>query len=110
MLTIVFVTRRLPHLSHEDFVRHYRDVHAPLAQSLPGLVEYRQMDVLPDVEWEGHRSPYDAVSVYVFESDDAAAAAWASREGVELNEDTVRFMQWTSILALPVSDARVLEP
>jgi uncharacterized protein (TIGR02118 family) len=99
--SIVFVTRRLPHLTHEEFVRHYEEVHAPLAQQLPGLVEYRQMPIRADYEWNGQQTRFDAVSVYVFESDEAATAAWASPEGVAVNEDTVIFMEWESILAFP---------
>src|SRR4051794_12590110 len=108
--TIVFVTRRLAHLTHEQFVRHYEEVHAPLARELPGLVEYRQMPIRTDYQWNGQAAEYDAVSVYVFESDEAAAAAWESLQGVELNEDTVRFMDWGAILAFPGGDVRVLSP
>ena len=99
--TLVFVTTRLPHLTHDEFVRHYREVHAPLAQRLPGLVEYRQMPISQDVEWDGRPPAGDAVSVYEFESEDAADAAWVSPEGVEVNHDTKTFMNWESILAFP---------
>jgi uncharacterized protein (TIGR02118 family) len=108
--TIVFATRRLPHLTHEDFVRHYQEVHAPLAQALPGLVEYRQMPIRTDLEWNGQEARYDAVSVYVFASDEAASAAWESPQGVELNEDTVCFMDWDSILAFPGHDTLLYGP
>jgi uncharacterized protein (TIGR02118 family) len=108
--TIVFVTRRLPHLTHDEFVRHYVQIHAPLAQTLPGLVEYRQMPVPRDYAWNGQDPTYDAVSVYVFESDEAAVAAWASPEGVALNEDTMKFMQWDSILTFPGTSFRVFAP
>jgi uncharacterized protein (TIGR02118 family) len=106
MHIIVFVTRRLPHLSHEEFAEHYERVHAPLAQKLPGLVEYRQMDIRADYAWNGQEPTYDAVSTYVFESDEVAAAAWESSEGVVLNEDTVKFMEWDSILAFPGKSIR----
>jgi uncharacterized protein (TIGR02118 family) len=99
--SIVFVTRRLAHLTHDDFVRHYEHVHAPLARKLPGLVEYRQMPIRSDYLWNEQAPAYDAVSIYVFESDEAAAASWESPEGVALNEDTVTFMDWDSILAFP---------
>ena len=110
MHTIVFATRRLPHLTHEEFVEHYEEVHAPLARKLPGLVEYRQMAIRTDHQWNGQKAEYDAVSVYVFQSDEAAAKAWESPQGVELNEDTVRFMDWNAILAFPGIDVRVLTP
>jgi uncharacterized protein (TIGR02118 family) len=108
--TMVFATRRLPHLTHEQFIRHYEDVHAPLARQLPGLVEYRQMPVRSDYQWHGQRASYDAISVYVFESDEAASSAWASPQGVELDEDTGRFMDWEDILAFPGFETRVSYP
>ena len=110
MHTIVFITRRLPHLTHDGFVEHYRQVHAPLARRLPGLVEYRQMPIRRDYKWEGQDPSYDAVSVYAFESDEAAVAAWESPEGIVLNEDTVKFMDWNTILAFPGASFDTLLP
>jgi uncharacterized protein (TIGR02118 family) len=99
--TIVFITRRLPHLTHEEFIRHYEDVHAPLAQRLPGVVEYHQLPIRADYECNGQVATYDAVSVYTFASKEAAEAAWASAEGAVLDKDTVTFMDWDSILSFP---------
>lgn len=101
MHTIIFATRRKPGLTREQFAEHYRAVHAPLARRLPGLVEYRQTLLRDDYQWRGQRCDYDAISVYVFTSDAAAQAAWASPEGIALNEDTGAFIDWDTIVAYP---------
>jgi uncharacterized protein (TIGR02118 family) len=110
MHTVVFITKRVDGMTHDEFVAHYEQIHAPLARELPGLIEYRQLPIRRDYEWNGQPADYDAVSVYVFESDDAAAAAWASPAGVAVNEDTVKFMHWDSILAFPGTDTSVHQP
>ncbi|MEU9343807.1 EthD family reductase [Streptomyces sp. NPDC048278] len=110
MHTIIFATRRKPGLTREQFAEHYRSVHAPLARRLPGLVEYRQTLLRDDYRWEGQKCGYDAVSVYVFESDEAAEAAWASPEGVALNEDTLLFIDWDTVISYPGTTTDVHRP
>ncbi|MFJ3802875.1 EthD domain-containing protein [Streptomyces sp. NPDC090088] len=110
MHTIIFATRRKPGLTREQFAEHYRSVHAPLARRLPGLVEYRQTLLRDDYQWEGQKCGYDAVSVYVFESDEAAEAAWASPEGVALNEDTLLFIDWDTVISYPGTTTDVHRP
>ncbi|MBT8162258.1 MULTISPECIES: hypothetical protein [Arthrobacter] len=38
------------------------------------------------------------------ETENAAAAAFESPEGVALNEDTGRFMDWPSVLTIPLAE------
>ncbi|MEU6192229.1 EthD domain-containing protein [Streptomyces sp. NPDC047061] len=101
MHTIVFATKRKPGLTREQFAEHYRNIHAPLARKLPGLVEYRQTLLRQDYQWQGQPCDYDAISVYVFTSDEAAEAAWASPEGLAVNEDTGLFIDWDTVIAYP---------
>jgi uncharacterized protein (TIGR02118 family) len=107
MHTIVFACRRLPTLSRTDYERHYWEVHAPLASALPGLVEYRQMLIRDDYEWQGQEREYDSISTYVFTDDAAAEAAWASPEGIAVNDDTGKFMDWDTVIAYPGTDTGV---
>jgi uncharacterized protein (TIGR02118 family) len=108
--TLVFATRRKPGLTREEFAEHYHTVHAPLARKLPGLVEYRQTLLREDHLWHGQRCEYDAVSVYVFESDEAAEAAWKSPEGTAVDEDTGRFIDWATVIAYPGTTTVVHHP
>jgi uncharacterized protein (TIGR02118 family) len=45
--SISLLTRR-PEISHEEFVRHWVDVHAPLAHAVPRLKRYVQSHILAE--------------------------------------------------------------
>ncbi|KAJ7472696.1 hypothetical protein FB451DRAFT_1398896 [Mycena latifolia] len=53
-MTIHFIAflNRLPHVSFEEFDRHWGEIHCPLIEALPavksGLVKYRQFHVSPE--------------------------------------------------------------
>lgn len=102
--TLAFLTRPQPGLTLEQFYTYYTDVHRPLAEKLPGLVSYRQTRILK----EGYRGEdaieYAAFSEYTFESEEAAIIAFESPEGKALNEDTGRFMDWPSVLTIPLTE------
>lgn len=102
--TVAYLTRPKPGLTLEQFYSHYTDVHRPLAERLPGLMSYRQTRILK----EGYRSEdaidYAAFSEYTFVSEEAAIAAWKTPEGDALNEDTGLFMDWPSVLTIPLAE------
>ena len=105
MFTIAFLTRRVPGMTRQEFFRHYHETHFPLAIRLPGLVSYQQNRIAheDDIWTEPESFPdYDALSLYSFESREAADAAFSSPEGQALNEDTGTFMDWPSVLSIPV--------
>jgi uncharacterized protein (TIGR02118 family) len=111
MHTVIFACKRVDGMSREEYERHYRETHGPLAQRLPGLVEYRQLILRQGAaESPVPLAGYDSLSIYVFRDDAAAAAAWASPEGIKLNEDTPRFMDWPTILTFAVESERALAP
>lgn len=104
MFSLTFLTRRLPHLTLDQFVEHYRGIHFELGSQLPGLISYQQSVLLKT--HDGWPMPHflaewDALSIYTFESREAAERAFASDIGQTLNEDTGQFMQWESVLSLP---------
>ena len=41
MHTIAFLFKRHPDMTLDEFHRHYKEVHGPIARELPGLLEYR---------------------------------------------------------------------
>jgi uncharacterized protein (TIGR02118 family) len=45
MIKTVSLLVRKDGLSHEDFVRHWRDIHGPLALACPGVARYVQTEV-----------------------------------------------------------------
>jgi uncharacterized protein (TIGR02118 family) len=45
MIKTVSLLVRKEGSSHEDFVRHWRDIHGPLAYACPGVARYTQTEV-----------------------------------------------------------------
>lgn len=45
MIKVVGLLTRKPELSHEQFVRHWFDIHAPLAHAVPGIRRYVQSHI-----------------------------------------------------------------
>lgn len=92
--TLSMFTRR-PELDPGEFNRHWRDIHAPLAVSLPGVRAYRQYEVIDEVRRPGQvmaGSPIDAVAELVFSSLRERDAAYASAAGVALMADAPNFV------------------
>lgn len=44
---------------------------------------------------------YDALSIYTFGSREVALAAFTSPEGLLVEQDTGKFMDWPSVLSIP---------
>ena len=79
MLKFMVVIYRRPELTQEDFRRHLRDVHGPLAKELPGLRKHVQNYVCADPK---RKAPgWDAVIELYFDDWPAMEAAWASPQG-----------------------------
>jgi uncharacterized protein (TIGR02118 family) len=107
MYKVIFLTRRKPGVTLEQYFEHYHGKHFELASNMPGLVSYRQMPIRREgPNNDAAPEEYDAVSEYIYESDEAALAAFASPEGQELNADTGEFIDWPSVITLPVSLAQ----
>lgn len=106
------VIRREPGITLEEFHHHYKFIHAPLAAKLPGLISYRQHPTRKPGQGDGPYAPdelpYDAVSIYIFESAAAAEAAWVSPEGLLLDKDAVKFIDIDSQIILPVNPRQVV--
>jgi uncharacterized protein (TIGR02118 family) len=106
MYTIVYVTKRVPGLTVEQFAEHYRMVHYDLARRIPGLVSYQQSLIDHDSSRWVATSPfdeYDAVSLYTFASHADAVRAFATIEGQATDADTPAFMDWDTILGAPTT-------
>lgn len=92
--SISLLTRR-DGMTHEQFVRHWVEVHAPLAHRVPGLRRYVQSHILEerkrpdipsiDVEVEG-------IAELWYDDRDAMARALASPEARALHADGALFI------------------
>jgi uncharacterized protein (TIGR02118 family) len=105
MIKLVFCLNRLPHLSREEFQRHWRDRHAPLVREAAvalGVRRYVQVHTLTSPVNEGFRrgrggpEEFDGVAELWFDSLETLAAAGATPEGRaagrRLLEDERRFI------------------
>ncbi|QYK67522.1 MULTISPECIES: EthD domain-containing protein [Paenibacillus] len=110
--SIMFVFRRKPGMSLEEFRYHYEFTHGPLATKLPGLISYRQHPTRKpgkgDEAYVPDEAPYDAVSLYIFENAAVAEAAWVSPQGLLVDEDTLKFIDTETMISLPVIPRQVL--
>lgn len=113
MVKLVALIKRKPGLSREEFVRHYEEVHAPLAlKYLPGLKRYVRNYVIRGL---GGREPdFDCITEFWFESwEDVSRVAqvlgdYHTQIGQIFLADEEQFMDRTSTVSFSV-DERVSE-
>jgi uncharacterized protein (TIGR02118 family) len=82
-------------MTHEQFVKHWVEVHAPLAHAVPGLRRYVQSHIL-----EERRRPdipatdveVDGIAELWFDDADALARGFASLQGKALHADGALFI------------------
>ena len=92
--SLSLLTRR-PELSHEEFVRHWIEIHAPLAHAVPGVRRYVQNHI----ESERTRADIptteiavDGVAELWYDDRTAMDRANASPEAKRLHDDGARFI------------------
>ena len=82
-------------MTHDQFVKHWVEVHAPLAHAVPGLRRYVQSHIV-----EERRRPdipatdveVDGIAELWFDDADALARGLASAEGKALHADGALFI------------------
>ncbi len=82
MIKVFYFIPKRPDISEEQFHRHWREVHAPLALRLPGLRRYVQSHRINHPGF-GLSSPYDGVAEVWFDDLATATAMRDSREYLE---------------------------
>jgi uncharacterized protein (TIGR02118 family) len=92
--SISLLTRR-PELTHEQFVRHWVEIHAPLAHAVPGMRRYVQNHILgtrarPDIQETD--VAVDGIAETWFDDSEAMARANASPEAKRLHDDGALFI------------------
>lgn len=109
-LRIFSLPRRKGGLSHDQFRRHYREVHGALVAKNAAFTRYAnryvQHHVLPGtIKATGGFVPYDGLSEFWFDSLDAAQSAWSDPSYMaELRADERNFV------GNPPSDRLLVEP
>jgi len=93
MLKFMVVVYRRPDLSVSEFRDHFRLVHGPLAERLPGLRRYVRNYPAPDPVRKP--PPWDCIVELYFDDREAMEAAWLSPEGRQSDADLQEFADLT---------------
>ena len=90
MIKAIYLIRRKPEMSREDFHRYWREVHGPIAARIPGMRRYVQCHALPDAP--GVTDEYDGAAEAWFDDLESLGRALASPEYAAAREDEGRFI------------------
>lgn len=95
MIRSVSLLTRKDGMTYEEFVRHWVEVHAPLAHAVPGLKRYVQLHIVeerrrPDIP--AIDAEIDGIAELWYNDRDAMMRALASPEAKTLLADGARFI------------------
>jgi uncharacterized protein (TIGR02118 family) len=95
MIKVVGLLTRRPEISHEQFVRHWLDVHGPLALAVPGIRRYVQSHIVgmrtrPDIAETDVE--IDGIAELWYDDEAALARAAATPEMKRLTDDGALFI------------------
>lgn len=107
---LVFLVRRHPDLTVDEFREHWVGVHAPLVADTPGLVRYVQCMVLHDAH-VGPRPRFDGVAELSWDTVDALREGIASHAFREVQaRDAARFLDVSTLAAMVAVERRFIWP
>jgi uncharacterized protein (TIGR02118 family) len=97
-------------MTHEQFVRHWVDIHAPLAHAVPGLRRYVQSHIVqerrrPDIP--AHEVEIDGIAELWYDDRESMTKAMASAESKVLHADGALFIGRITTLTV---EERVIVP
>lgn len=95
MIKSVGLLTRRPELSHEEFVRHWVDIHAPLAHAVPGVRRYVQNHIVDErrrADIPAHEIDIDGIAELWYDDRAAMERANASPEAKRLHDDGALFI------------------
>jgi uncharacterized protein (TIGR02118 family) len=96
MIVRMGLLTRKPGFTTEQFRRHWRDAHGPLAAKLPGLRRYHQNHVVDreqrGIDYARGTHDFDGFSELWFDDVPSMSAAFATEQAQQLGEDEARFI------------------
>jgi uncharacterized protein (TIGR02118 family) len=108
LLKFVVVLHKRADLSDAQFCDYLRDVHGPMARSLPGLRKYVQN--YPAADPHRPAPTWSAIVELYWDSREMMEAAWASPEGQRATADLAPFADLTRTSWSVVEEASFSEP
>jgi uncharacterized protein (TIGR02118 family) len=111
MIKVVGLLTRKPELSHEQFVKHWVEIHAPLALAVPGVRRYVQCHIVgtrkrPDIAEIDIE--LDGIAELWYDDQEALARAAATPEMKRLTDDGARFIG--CIKSYVVEEKQIIPP
>ena len=97
MYKAIYLVKRKPGMSFEDFKAHQVNVHMPLAHRLPGMRRYH-MDWLPPQN--GTDQPFDAIVSVWYDDEAGRDAAMGSPEGQAAVADLPNLVDTDTMIVL----------
>ncbi|HEX2173726.1 MAG TPA: EthD domain-containing protein [Dehalococcoidia bacterium] len=107
MVKAVAIIKRRPDLTFQQFVDHWRNVHAPLALQIPGVIKYVQS---PALQRPGAKSQpaVDGIAEIWFESIDTYRAGFATPAAEALLADEQNFIDLNNIIRTFVQEIDIV--
>jgi uncharacterized protein (TIGR02118 family) len=96
VFTVVFLVKKKPSMTQEEFTRYWIDEHTPFTAKVPGVRFYR---CYPMTGHPAMQPPFDAVAVLGFDDEAAWKRAEASPEFAAAITDAPNFQDTAATLA-----------
>ncbi len=109
MVKIIYVFNRKDDMSVEEFQRHWRETHGPIAARIPGVRRYVQNHTLPEQYAAKHPPAYDGVAELWFDDLESMRAAFASPENQAAREDEKNFIDHSKAFLIIAEEKLVVE-
>ena len=95
MIKVIGLLTRKPHISHEDFVKHWFEIHGPLALAVPGIRRYVQSHIIgsrtrPDIAETGVQA--DGIAELWYDDIESYERAARTPEMKRLTDDGALFI------------------
>ncbi len=104
MRHVVFLVKKRPDMSQEEFAHYWLNDHTPLTAKVKGVVGYRCYPALPG---QGE-SPYEGVAILSFADDAAFEAAMESSEFASALADAPNFQNTRETVSFEASESIIV--
>ncbi len=104
MVKLVAVIRKRDENRPDEFLRYWREVHAPIVAKVPGLRRY----VISPAIGTGTGPEYDGIAELWFDDAEALGRAMASPEWRAVSVDTPIFVDAESIIIFPTQEETIV--
>ena len=92
MIKVLIALTRRDGMGRDDFRRHWRDVHGPIAAAMPGVRRYVQNHATLD------GAPFDGLAEMWFDDAEGMQRAFTSPQAQEAAADSENFLSSTQVV------------